>query len=104
MHFQPPKPRRLTSGPKLEELLTNITKYVHKNEPDTLKYELHKQINPDGEAVYVVLEAYKNEKAVATHRASEPYMHLFATAEKEGLVGAAPTIVESRSIAGFASR
>lgn len=88
----------------MEELLTNITKYVHENEPDTLKYELHKQINPDGEPLYVVLEAYKNEQAVATHRASEAYKNLFATAEKEGLVGAAPTIIESRSIAGFASR
>lgn len=32
---------------QVEELLTNLTKFVHENEQSTLRYHLHKEINKD---------------------------------------------------------
>lgn len=41
-------------APKVEQLLLGMTEYVHKSEPDTYRYHLHREIDkPDPEFVMI---------------------------------------------------
>lgn len=51
---------------KVAELLTNLTKAVHKNEPGCLRYHLHREINSkDGSEDLVMIERYTGTSAPA---------------------------------------
>jgi quinol monooxygenase YgiN len=89
----------VTAGPghadELRGVLTDLVTATHK-EPGVLQYILHE--DPKNPGNFYVFEAYKDQDAVNAHMSSP---HLATAFAKAGpLVGAAPSIVETKVIAG----
>lgn len=56
----------------MQELLEAVVKEVQSNEPDTLRYQLHKN-NTNNGPEFVVIEKYKNAAAVEMHKQGKAY-------------------------------
>jgi quinol monooxygenase YgiN len=58
------------------ELLREDVEFTHNNEPDTLRFALHRDV--DDPLHFVMIEAFPNMDAVHAHRATDFYQDLMA--------------------------
>jgi len=80
----------------LREALLELVAATKEAEPGVLHYQLHE--DPAKPGSFYVFEAYKNQAAVDSHMGSP---HLAAAFAKAGpLLGAPPSIVPTKQIAG----
>jgi quinol monooxygenase YgiN len=54
--------------------LTRVVEYAHANEPGTLRFALHRDVEDPNHLT--MIEAFTGEDALATHRASDEYKDL----------------------------
>jgi len=84
-----------------QELLSQLIEGVHKNEPDTLRYQLHYD---EKNGNFVMIEKYKNQAAHSSHRESDHFKEVIKIATEEGVMGAPLDIRILKPVAGFDSR
>ncbi|OMP82941.1 hypothetical protein BK809_0001132 [Diplodia seriata] len=56
-------------------MLADHAAWVQQNEPDTLRYALHKSVG-EGPVVFTMLETYKNKAAIDAHSQSSRFKEL----------------------------
>ncbi|KAK8210905.1 hypothetical protein IWZ01DRAFT_541874 [Phyllosticta capitalensis] len=95
-----PKPEHVE---KFLELISAHAAFVKENEPDTLRYNVHKQVT-DGEVQVVVLETYKNKAALEAHKANPKFQAMVKEITEQGLLAEPLHIVPTVPHAGFESR
>ncbi|KAI9663102.1 MAG: hypothetical protein M1821_008150 [Bathelium mastoideum] len=93
----------VNEGIQLIELLTNVIKYVEKNEPGTLQYSLTREVDKENPDI-VMIETYKDLAAYEAHQTSQPFQDLFKAAQAEELLAGTPQVIQTRRTGGFASR
>ncbi|KAL3427086.1 hypothetical protein PVAG01_00595 [Phlyctema vagabunda] len=97
-----PKPGK---ADRVIELLLEVSKYVVDNEPDTLKYHIHLESNKKtGVEEVIILETYKDKKALAAHGESAAFKNLEKKLTEEDLVAAPLQLKFIKPVGGFASR
>ncbi|KAL9094987.1 MAG: hypothetical protein Q9165_002589 [Trypethelium subeluteriae] len=88
---------------RVEQLLLEFSAHAKENEPDTLRYHVHRQIKKDAPE-YVVIETYKDKAGVEKHMGSDIYKTLGNAIKKEDLLVKPLQVVSMHPIGGFASR
>lgn len=80
-----------------------MCKDVHTKEDYTLRYIATEQIGPEQPTTpdIVMIETYKDKASADKHTPEEHFNALFAAFEKEGLMGKAPYLAQTKSISGF---
>ncbi|MCJ1361958.1 hypothetical protein MMC16_001059 [Acarospora aff. strigata] len=90
---------------RVAELLSGLTKAVHKNEPGCLRYHLHREINSrTGAEDLVMIEQYADQSAYESHSKTPDFQNLVKILTEEELLASPLVIKYLKSIAGFASR
>ncbi|KAK7517590.1 hypothetical protein IWX49DRAFT_565696 [Phyllosticta citricarpa] len=93
-----PKPEH---AEKFLELIKAHAAFVQANEPDTLRYQVHKESNDNK---VVVLETYKNQAAMDAHMADEKFQAVVKEITENDLLAQPLQLVSTSPVAGFASR
>ncbi|KAF2138116.1 uncharacterized protein K452DRAFT_291161 [Aplosporella prunicola CBS 121167] len=86
---------------EVEKILTTFTAWVHAFEPDTLKYQLLKQITGETPE-FIMHERYKSQAAIEAHESSETFQK--AAGQLKDLLARPLSIYWSRPVAGFENR
>ncbi|KAK8157997.1 hypothetical protein IWX90DRAFT_411279 [Phyllosticta citrichinensis] len=95
-----PKPEHVE---KFLELISAHAAFVQANEPDTLRYQVHRESNNDRIQI-VVLETYKNQAAMDAHMTNEKFQAMVKEITEKGLLSQPLQIISTSPAAGFASR
>ncbi|TAQ88271.1 hypothetical protein B7494_g3368, partial [Chlorociboria aeruginascens] len=73
---------------RIEELLLEVSEYVKKSEPGTLKYQIHREVSKKTGAGQVILfERYESKAALGVHAASTAFKDFNKKIAQEGLLG-----------------
>ncbi|KAG0648524.1 hypothetical protein D0Z07_5264 [Hyphodiscus hymeniophilus] len=97
-----PKPGK---ADRVVELLQEVSEYVKNNEPDTLKYEIIREVNKKSGAEQVIMiETYKSKAAMGAHASSKDFKAFQKKMAQEDLVGAPMQLKFVKSVGGFPSR
>jgi quinol monooxygenase YgiN len=103
------------------ELLQEVSEYVHKNEPDTLKYQINREVNEKSGAEQVIMmetlvsaspkrhvtdfqSRYKSKAAMGVHGSSKEFKAFQKKMAEEDLVGAPMQLKFVKVVGGFTSR
>ncbi|KAF2231434.1 hypothetical protein EV356DRAFT_579244 [Viridothelium virens] len=95
-----PKPRKQA---RVEQLLLEVSAHAKENEPDTLRYQVHRQIKKDTPE-FVVIETYTGKAGLEKHASSDIYKRLGKAIQSEDLLVKPLQVVAMHPIGGFASR
>lgn len=116
-----PTSRASLTCPQVVELLQEVSEYVHKNEPDTLKYQINREVNKKSGAEQVIMIEtsvpisqkrqvtdfqfrYKSKAAMGVHGSSKEFKAFQKKMAEEDLVGAPMQLKFVKDVGGFASR
>ncbi|KAL1795213.1 hypothetical protein ACET3X_007029 [Alternaria dauci] len=88
---------------RVEELLKISAQAVKANEPGTLRYHLHRQVEGDA-PILVMLETYANKAALETHAKSEDFKKLSKALKTEDLLAEPIKILFTKEAGGYASK
>jgi quinol monooxygenase YgiN len=106
------------------ELLNEVSKYVEKNEPGTLKYQINKEVNKKSGVEEVIMiersvpfsnsaalrdrsdipQSYKDKAALGAHGSSKEFKAFQKKLQEEDLVGGPMQLKFVKDVGGFASR
>ncbi|KAF2726665.1 hypothetical protein EJ04DRAFT_598402 [Polyplosphaeria fusca] len=89
---------------RVQQLLGELCKDVHNNEPDTLGYHLHRQDKRDGSVEFVMVEKYKDAAALKKHSTGAAFRKLGKSFASEGLLLKPLQVLDVKPVAGFSSR
>jgi len=88
---------------RVQELLSEVGKYVKDKELGTIRYHLQRETKGDA-PTFVMLETYKDMASIKVHGGSEPFKTLGRAFKKEDLLAEPMKVIFTKPVAGFASR
>ncbi|RFU33889.1 hypothetical protein B7463_g2422, partial [Scytalidium lignicola] len=90
---------------RVVELLKGMSEYVKANEPGTLRYHIHREVNKkSGVEEVIMLETYTDKKALAAHGSSARFKAFGKQLKDEGLVQGPMNLKFLKVEGGFAAR
>ncbi|KAH8821753.1 hypothetical protein F5884DRAFT_101713 [Xylogone sp. PMI_703] len=97
-----PKPGKTD---RVVELLKTLSEWVKVNEPGTLRYHVHREVNKkNGVEEVFMLESYTDKKALGIHGNSDKFKAFSKALKDEGLLEGAPKLKFLKEEGGFASK